>query len=204
MCHLHLYVHMQMTHACASSAWALRMQMLSTVQELKQLGLVSPAPFSKQEVQHLSTLVDLKGASGEGSSNEASPFGSPVASSRLAHRRGSVLAPLAAGRRGSIIPPRGSMMLSSSVQQAAAARRGSVFAGTAGGGGGSGAAPPREKLQMIPLEQTLRAVADIYQKKLKDDNLADSKAKLRVPMVKFVRTYLMRQYAGGGRESMNP
>ena len=36
-------------------------------------------------------------------------------------------------------------------------------------GTSGGAAPPREKLQMIPLEQTLRAVADIYQKKLKDD-----------------------------------
>lgn len=45
----------------------------------------------------------------------------------------------------------------------------------------------------------MRTIADIYQKKLKEDAVADSKRKQRMPVGKFVREYLMRQY---GMKSM--
>ena len=79
----------------------------------------------------------------------------------LQQRRGSVL-----DRRGSVPNRRGSVMgaLPSSGQRV------------------------RDKLQLIiPLEQTLRTIADIYQKKAKDDQMADLKRAPRCPMPMFVR-----------------
>ena len=167
-----------------------RIRMLSAVHELKQQGIVSPAPFSEQEVEHLIKLLDLDpAASSPVSSTSGSPFASPVGGSHLSHRRGSVGGALVSAmqwRRGSVS---GNLL---------SQRRGSVLT-PLGGGAAPGATRLKEKLQIIPLEQTVRTIADIYQKKVKDDQLADMKTKMRCSLGKFVRNYLLRQY---GMKSM--
>jgi hypothetical protein len=57
----------------------------------------------------------------------------------------------------------------------------------------------KEKAQLIPLDQLSRIIADLYQKKVKDDQLSDSKGKLRCSVVRFMRNHLLRQY---GMKSM--
>ena len=165
-----------------------RLRMLTAVNELKKQGVVSPAPFSRQEVEHLSNLLGLApAAESPASSTAGSPFGSPVSGSHLMHRRGSVAVGgggFAAGpqwRRGSI----GGFLNQ---------RRGSVLGPLPGA-----LSRIKEKAQIIPLEQTMRTIADIYQKKIKDDQLADMKMRMRCSMDKFVRNYLLRQY---GMKSM--
>lgn len=159
-------------YAYANLGMDQRLRMLTGVHELKQQGAVSPAPFSKQEVDLLVSLLDLRPSSDSpASSTNASPFGSPKAGNHMLQRRGSVLAAM---RRGSVLGPLPSI-------------------------GAGGVQRIKEKFQLIPLEQTMRTIADIYLKKIKEDQTADSKHKLRCPMVKFVRNYLLRQY---GMKSM--
>jgi CRP-like cAMP-binding protein len=157
-----------------------RLRMLSAINELKQQGAVSPAPFSKREVEHLISILNLApSASSPVSSTSGSPFGSPTSGNHLAHRRGGV--------GGAFNNISGNLL-----QQ----RRGSVLFPLPGGAPGliAGATRVREKVQVIPLDQTIRTIADIYQKKVKDDQLADLKTRMRCPMTKFTRNYLLRQY----------
>lgn len=139
-----------------------RLHMLRCIDEIKQLKVVSPAPWSKQENRLLAELLGLRsGTDSLSSSVSASPFGSPQLATFLERRR-----------RGSVV------------------------------GAVPVAAPPprvRDKVQLLPLDQISRTIAEIYQKKVKDDQLSDSKGKLRCPMVRFVRNYLLRQY---GMKSM--
>ena len=70
-----------------------RLHMLSCIDEIKKLGVVSPAPWSKQEVKLLSELLDLRSAGNSlASSVAASPFSSPqLATFTERRRRGSVV-----------------------------------------------------------------------------------------------------------------
>ena len=146
-------------YAYANHSMDDRLHMLRCIQDLKQLGVVSPAPWSKPEVDLLVELLDLRsGNESAASSANASPFASP----EIVERR----------RRGSVV---------GAVPETKAPSRGP------------------QKLQLIPLDNLSRSIADVYQKKVKDDATSDSKGKLRCPMVKFVRNYLLRQY---GMKSM--
>ena len=63
-----------------------RLCMLRTIGELKSLGVVSPAPFGKPEVDCLARLLGLHhhSVSGFGDSRSSSTIGSPAASSLFA------------------------------------------------------------------------------------------------------------------------
>ena len=142
-------------YAYANLGMGERLRMLRSVHELKQLGAVSPSPWSKQEVDVLMELLSLRHSSESRSSSvSASPFNSPQQAARLDGRR-----------RGSVV---GALPVMST--------------------------RAKDRFQLIPLDQTARTIADLYQKKVKDDQTADSLSKPRSSMTAFLRNYLTRQY----------
>ena len=161
-------------YAYANLAMDERLLMLRNIYELKRLGAVSPAPWSKQEVDVLKELLELSGHGGDSNASSLanSPFTSPVASARLA----------------------GATRQAGGMNRC---RRGSVVGAMLEG-------PPStlrsmQRVQLMPLDQISRTIAEIYQKKIKDDNATDGKGKLRCSMAKFISNFLLRQY---GMKSM--
>ena len=100
-----------------------------------------------------------------------------------------------------------SSMVAPSISKMKSSRGGALAKkGKKGGGGGGLSASHARGLglggddgpQVIPLDNSLRLVADIYSKKVREDALSDAKGKPRMPITKFVQNYMLRQYGMKG------
>ena len=61
-----------------------------------------------------------------------------------------------------------------------------------------------EEYTIFPIDATLRSVTDIWANKLLDDVAIDKRGRRRVPLVKFVREYFLRQVRQGCSADLGP